>query len=185
MSLIASHGWGFCFEEAGREFNISPLLLESIARTESNLNPKAVNQNSNGSKDFGLMQINSYWVRTLAMPVDKLMNDACYNTRVGAKVLRGCIDSNGYNWNAVGCYNASTKSKRAKYAWKVFKNLEKCGKTVAKVSPAPVAAVPTPHPQQESTRELSVAISDIQNSDTVKPKQAPPELNPRPLTFDN
>ena len=117
----------FCFEDAGQEFRISPLLLESIARTESSLNPRAINRNSNGSVDYGLMQINSFWVKSYGLSSDDLLNDPCYNTKIGAWVLRQCMDRYGYNWEAVGCYNATSKCKRARYAWKVFNNLAKSG----------------------------------------------------------
>ncbi|HEY5974690.1 MAG TPA: lytic transglycosylase domain-containing protein [Geobacteraceae bacterium] len=117
----------FCFEDAGQEFRISPLLLESIARTESSLNPRAMNRNSNGSVDYGLMQINSFWVKAYGLSSEDLLNDPCYNTKIGAWVLKQCIDRYGYNWEAVGCYNATSKGKRARYAWKVFNNLAKSG----------------------------------------------------------
>lgn len=114
----------FCFEEAGKKYNISPVLLKSIARVESGLNPKAVNRNANGSTDMGLMQINSAWLKTLNVTRDDLMNDACLNTMTGAWVLRQCIDRHGYTWEAVGCYNAYSADKRVNYAWKVFHKLK-------------------------------------------------------------
>jgi soluble lytic murein transglycosylase-like protein len=123
----------FCFEDAGQEFRISPLLLESIARTESSLNPRAMNRNTNGSVDYGLMQINSFWVKTYGLSSEDLLNDPCYNTKIGAWVLKQCIDRYGYNWEAVGCYNATSKGKRARYAWKVFNNLAKSGPTPSTV----------------------------------------------------
>jgi soluble lytic murein transglycosylase-like protein len=123
LLLGAAEARAFCFEEAGREFRISPQLLESIARTESNLKPQAINRNLNGSVDYGLMQINSSWVRLFGISSDDLLSDACYNTRIGAWILRQCMDRYGYNWNAVGCYNAASKAKRARYAWKVFSDL--------------------------------------------------------------
>lgn len=121
--ICAPRAEAFCFDEAGTVYRISPQLLESIARTESNLNTNAINRNANGSFDYGLMQINSYWVRTYGLSSNDLMNDACYNVKVGAWILRQCMDHYGYNWNAVGCYNAASKAKRARYAWKVFTNL--------------------------------------------------------------
>ena len=114
----------FCFEEAGQRYNISPKLLRSIAQVESGLNPKAVNRNSNGSTDMGLMQINSSWLKTLNVTPDDLMNDPCLNTMTGAWVLRQCIDRHGYTWEAVGCYNAYSSHKRVNYAWKVFHKLK-------------------------------------------------------------
>jgi len=43
----------FCFENAGAQYGIHNHLLESIARVESNLNPRAINVNTNGSSDMG------------------------------------------------------------------------------------------------------------------------------------
>lgn len=123
LHLAAHEVRAFCFEEAGQEYQISPQLLESIARTESNLNQRAMNRNTNGSLDYGLMQINSYWVRTFDLSSSDLMQDACYNAKVGAWILRQCMDRHGYNWEAVGCYNAANKAKGARYAWKVFSDL--------------------------------------------------------------
>lgn len=129
LSLIISYLFpadlhSFCFEEAGKKYNISPVLLKSIARVESGLNPRAVNRNPNGSIDMGLMQINSAWLKTLKVTQDDLMNDACLNTMTGAWVLRQCIDRHGYTWEAVGCYNAYSADKRVNYAWKVFHKLK-------------------------------------------------------------
>lgn len=115
----------FCFEEAGRFYGISPELLRAIAEVESNYNPNAINYNSNGSYDFGLMQINSAWARTLGMDNWLRLGDPCFNVMVGAWVLAQCIDRYGYTWEAVGCYNARSPEKRTRYANKVFRALMK------------------------------------------------------------
>lgn len=116
-----------CFEEAGRGYSISPALLYAIAKVESNLNPGAVNRNTNGSYDYGLMQINSGWYATLGRDRWDRLSDACYNVHVGAWILRQCIDRYGYTWDAVGCYNASSKPKRTAYAWKIYNTLKQAG----------------------------------------------------------
>ena len=54
-----------CFVEAGRQYGIAPDLLEAMAKVESGYRPDAVNQNSDGSVDVGLLQINSFWYRSL------------------------------------------------------------------------------------------------------------------------
>lgn len=113
----------FCFDDAGKAFGISPALLEAIARTESNMNPKALNRNTNGTIDMGLMQINSSWVKPLALKPSEIMSDPCYNTFIGARILRQCIDRHGNSWEAVGCYNATKKQKRVDYSWKVYKRI--------------------------------------------------------------
>ncbi|OGW22166.1 MAG: hypothetical protein A2077_03825 [Nitrospirae bacterium GWC2_46_6] len=119
----------FCFEEAARTYGINQALIESIARTESNLNPKAVNKNLNGSMDMGLMQINSFWIKPLGLNAGELISNPCYNTMTGAKILKQCIDRYGYTWEAVGCYNATSKHKRANYSWKIFNALNKADRS--------------------------------------------------------
>ncbi|RLG22706.1 murein transglycosylase [Methanosarcinales archaeon] len=96
--------YGFCFEKAGLTYQISPRLLEAIARVESNMDPQAVNRNRDGSYDCGLMQINSRWQRVLGERWQYL-SDACYNVMVGAWILRDCADRYGYTWDAVACYH--------------------------------------------------------------------------------
>ena len=115
----------FCFEEAGKEHRISPELLKSIARVESGFNYKAVNKNRNGSRDLGLMQINSAWIDTLSLKRDELITDPCYNVMTGAGILRRCIDRHEYTWEAVGCYNAKSKGKREGYSWKIYRELKR------------------------------------------------------------
>ncbi|TAL25327.1 MAG: murein transglycosylase [Nitrospirae bacterium] len=110
----------FCFEEAGRAYDVNPKLLETIAMTESNLRPDAVNKNRDGTQDIGLMQINSSWIEKLELNAAYLIEDPCYNTFAGAKILRQCIDRHGYDWEAVGCYNASDRGKKIRYSWRVF-----------------------------------------------------------------
>ncbi|MBA4416501.1 MAG: murein transglycosylase [Syntrophus sp. (in: bacteria)] len=115
----------FCFENAGAQYGIHNRLLENIARVESNLNPRAINVNTNGSSDMGLMQINSFWIRTLSLRKEELLSNPCYNVMVGASILRTCIDRFGYSWEAVGCYNATGKDRKITYAWKVFNMMKR------------------------------------------------------------
>lgn len=115
--------FGFCFQDAGQQYSISPVLLETLARVESNLNPNAVHRNGNGSFDIGLMQINSAWMGRLNRRAEDLLSDPCANVMAGAWVLRHCLDAYGYTWQAVGCYNARSSGKRVDYAWKVFREL--------------------------------------------------------------
>jgi soluble lytic murein transglycosylase-like protein len=96
---------GYCFDEAGKDFGISPRLLEAISWTESRHDPSAININANGSTDFGHMQINSLWVSVIGETYLEL-DDPCYCTTVGAYILSGCIDRYGYNSDALSCYNS-------------------------------------------------------------------------------
>lgn len=55
-----------CLVAAARHHGVDPALLHAIAVVESGLNPRAVNRaNANGTRDIGLMQINSAWLPTL------------------------------------------------------------------------------------------------------------------------
>ena len=136
----ASGALAFCFEEAGNQYGISPLLLQTIAQVESGMNPRAIGFNPNGSTDLGLMQINSSWIETLQLRRDYLLGDPCYNVKMGARILKSCIDSHGYTWQAIGHYNAVAKEKQLPYCWKIYRALKKnkgCNAPVAQpVSPS-------------------------------------------------
>lgn len=114
-----------CWQEAGERYQVSPALLYAIARTESGLNPAAVNRNRNGSTDIGLMQINSVWLPQLAKHgiSERHLWEPCTNIHVGAWVLSQKVRKLGMTWDAVGAYNATTPAKRISYAWKVYANL--------------------------------------------------------------
>jgi soluble lytic murein transglycosylase-like protein len=130
--LLPSTLQSFCFEDAGKTYDIDHSLLEAIAVVESSMNPRAFHSNRNGSFDLGLMQINSAWVETLGLDRDKLMSDSCYNVMAGAKILKRCVDRHGLSWVAVGCYNATNLQKRIDYSWEVFHRLKtKGGKELA------------------------------------------------------
>jgi|AMWB02.1.fsa_nt_gi soluble lytic murein transglycosylase-like protein len=115
----------FCFEEAGSLYNVSPQILWAIAMVESGFKPDAVNRNTDGSYDYGLMQINSSWAQILGGDLWSSLGDPCTNVKVGAWILSGCVRKHGYTWEAVGAYNASKKHKRARYARKVYQALRK------------------------------------------------------------
>ena len=117
----------FCFERAGTLYGISPRLLEAIARVESNMDPRALNRNRDGSYDYGLMQVNSRWQAVLGGRW-KYLGDACYNVIIGAWILRRCVNRYGYGWDAVSCYhtgrplarlNGKRRARAVKYITRV------------------------------------------------------------------
>ena len=63
LFFIPESASAFCFDEAGEMYHVDPRLLWAIAKHESDFKPGAVNRNSDGSVDVGLMQINSWWVK--------------------------------------------------------------------------------------------------------------------------
>jgi soluble lytic murein transglycosylase-like protein len=114
-----------CFEWASQRYGMSALLLQAIAQQESGLNPKALNRNSNGSTDVGLMQINTSWLPTLARhgirPAD--LWDPCTNIMVGAWILGSNLVRMGPTVAALGAYNARDPVKRERYARQVLQRL--------------------------------------------------------------
>lgn len=116
-----------CFDEASRRYRIHPDLLRAISKVESNGNVSAVNRNRNGSRDIGHMQINSAWLPTLKQYGinEQSLFDPCINTYVGAWVLANNFKDLGYNWVAIGAYNAKSKDKRIRYARKVATALDR------------------------------------------------------------
>ncbi|MGE0289746.1 MAG: lytic transglycosylase domain-containing protein [Bradyrhizobium sp.] len=114
-----------CWEDAAQRYQVSSALLYAIARTESGLNPQAIGRNSNGSRDIGLMQINSAWLPTLASHGigERDLFEPCVNIHVGAWILAGNVSRLGYTWEAVGAYNAANPALRRSYVEKVRRHL--------------------------------------------------------------
>lgn len=107
--------YGACWEEAGKRYFLDPDLLMAIGMTESGLRAQARNHNRDGSYDVGLMQINSrHFPRLAAFGITekKLLNDPCVSVMAGAWILAQFVQHMGYNWNAVGAYNAGSRSDR-------------------------------------------------------------------------
>jgi soluble lytic murein transglycosylase-like protein len=121
--LSLSHD--YCFEEAGKQYEIAPVLLWAISKEESRFNPYAINFNRNGSYDYCHMQINSSWVYQIGENAWASLGDPCQCTKVGAWILSQCIRDHGYSWEAVGCYHAKNSHKRVLYSWKIQEALNK------------------------------------------------------------
>lgn len=134
LALCASLPAQACWQEAAARYQVNSNLLQAIARTESAMNPRAVGRNRNGSRDIGLMQINSAWLPTLATHgiTERDLFEPCTNIHVGAWVLAGNVSRLGYTWEAVGAYNAASPALRHAYIEKVRRHLPA----------APAASVP-------------------------------------------
>ncbi|UII70186.1 transglycosylase SLT domain-containing protein [Pseudomonas sp. HN11] len=130
MVLVSNHALAYCWEEVANRHNIEPELLQAIAAVESGYRAQAMNHaNRNGTRDIGLMQINSIHLPRLleqGITEDRLINEPCLSVEVGASILAEFIQRFGYNWTAVGSYNVGTGSGperealRMRYAEKIW-----------------------------------------------------------------
>ncbi|RJF96853.1 invasion protein [Noviherbaspirillum cavernae] len=124
LGPFSSHAHA-CWESAAARYGVNPYMLYAIAKTESSLNPAAINRNKNGSYDIGLMQINSSWFATLRKHGidEQQLYDPCTSIHVGAWILAQNMRRMGNSWDAVGAYNSSKPDIRLKYALKVYRNI--------------------------------------------------------------
>lgn len=116
-----------CWESAGATYHLDPWLLFAYAKTESSYVATAMNRNSNGSYDIGLMQINSSWLPTLrryGIGAQDLLNP-CRSIFVGAWIAAQNIQRFGYNIDGIGAYNSpGNVTIRRRYASKVYENYQ-------------------------------------------------------------
>lgn len=128
LLLLASQSvFANCWDKAANYYHVDAYLLYAIANVESGMNPYAIGQNHNGTRDVGLMQINSSHFNELerkGITEYQLMTEPCVSIMVGASILSSMIKVYGYNWEAVGAYKAGLKkenfSQRMQYARKVW-----------------------------------------------------------------
>lgn len=135
LLALSSSPHAMCWDEASAGYGIPSDILKAIARTESGFNTLARNINTDGSTDIGLMQINSSWLpvlKTYGISRHDLATDSCLNLKVGAWIVSNNVQKLGWNWDAIGAYNAGCKnlgknecqSRRSAYALKVHEALK-------------------------------------------------------------
>jgi soluble lytic murein transglycosylase-like protein len=117
LSSVYAGSFEHYFEEAGRHYNIPPLLLKNIATIESSGNPNAIRINDNGTKDYGLMQINSIHFRQLSRwgINERNIMDPKINIFVGSWLLSEHIKERGFNLQAIGNYHSKTQLHKEKW----------------------------------------------------------------------
>jgi hypothetical protein len=121
FSLVMSSAHAGCFEEAAHYQHVNPLILRAIAWQESHDHPEAVHLNENGSIDYGLMQINTIHLPTLARyGIDKgALMSPCKAVYIAAWHLRAQLNRYGNTWAAIGAYHSATPIFRDDYAVRI------------------------------------------------------------------
>lgn len=119
-----------CFDTVARKYRYDPDYLRAIAKKESSFNHLAIGKNNDGTRDIGLMQINTgnlTWLKSKfpQISIKKLLLDPCFNIHVAGYILNENFKTYGRKWVAVGAYNAGGKNNhkrikiRYQYALKV------------------------------------------------------------------
>lgn len=152
--------WERCFVDAALRYQVNPLLLRAIARQESSFRADAVNENTNGTRDIGVMQINTWW---LGGPLGKAglteehLFQPCLNIHVGAWILANEIQRHGLSWKAIGSYHSPTEWRQADYARRIHRHLVRelraMGKNI-EVAPPPEAQ-PAPPVEVADARQIA------------------------------
>ncbi|MBQ0961769.1 lytic transglycosylase domain-containing protein [Ideonella sp. 4Y11] len=183
-----------CFEFQAARFGLDASLLRSIAVVESGLRPGVDNNDHlprTGTRDIGLMQINTGWLPVLRQHGIGLreLRDPCTNIEVGAWILGDLVRRHGNSWDAVGAYNAACtqlkggacRRARSAYAWKVWRSqqrdaLRAPGETpsAARGLPAVQFAPTTPARSMRPTDPGLVSINALSQVARVDSSSLPP-----------
>lgn len=111
-----------CWRGAAQYHGVDLWLLYSIALVESNMNPRQIGRNKNGSLDLGMMQINTIWLNELGRYgiTSQHLMDGCTSVYVGAWIMSKNFRTYGHTWRAIGAYNSGTPAIGYNYARKVY-----------------------------------------------------------------
>lgn len=110
-----------CAIRAGKYYNVSPYLVQTLLKIEGGVKGSKV-RNTNGTYDYGPMQINTIWINELkrmeniTVPENRLINDVCYNIHIGTWILSNKINEvDGDIWRGLGNYHSKTPKYHNRY----------------------------------------------------------------------
>lgn len=84
--------WNELIYKVSEEEEIDPIFVKCIMTIESNGRAGVISKtNSNGTRDYGLMQINSTWASSFDL--QRILNDNEYAIRCGIKVIKRKIEA--------------------------------------------------------------------------------------------
>jgi hypothetical protein len=114
-----------CFDDAATYHHVNADVLRAIAWEESHNRPDARHTNTDGSIDYGLMQINSVHLETLARfgigTADLMV--PCKSLYIAAWHLQRQMAKYGNTWAAIGAYHSATPALRDAYAARIATRL--------------------------------------------------------------
>lgn len=99
-----------CINHAAVIYHVPATVILSVMKIENGRNGEA-NKNNNGTVDYGVMQINSTWLQSIA-PYGYTKHDiqynACKNVLVGTWILSQRIAEGKNIWQGIGNYHSHT-----------------------------------------------------------------------------
>ena len=130
-----------CLAAAAAFYHLPPRALVAIQVVEGG-RIGLTSRNADGSEDLGPMQVNTRWLAPLSAATgrpaaelrSRLVDDGCFNIRVGAAILR--IEANAAAGDlgvALGHYHSRTPVRAAAYRGRVLQAAERLFASAAPV----------------------------------------------------
>lgn len=116
---------GACVDAAADRYAVPADLVHAIMRVEGGA-AGVVSENTNGSRDLGVMQINSIHLPELAgygITEAALVEDECLSIQIGAWMLSRSIQASPDFWVGVGRYHSATPALNDAYQKRVWRQL--------------------------------------------------------------
>lgn len=85
--------WSDQIQQTAQSTGVDPNILATIMKMESDGDPNSRNHNSNGTNDWGLMQINDSTIQDLGLDPDRVKNDPMYNLWAAAQEVKSKQDT--------------------------------------------------------------------------------------------
>jgi hypothetical protein len=113
-----------CMLVVAATVGLPPRVLPVIQKIEGGA-PGVITLDSNGTQDFGVMQVNSIWIAPLAAraqlsPIEtrlRLIEDPCFNIAAAGLILQDyLVENHGELLPAIGDYHSHTPGLNAAYA---------------------------------------------------------------------
>lgn len=111
-----------CINQAAITYHVPAEVIISVLKVEGGRAGTA-SPNKNGTYDYGPMQINSIWAKTLAphgYTLEQIRNDPCVNVWVGTWILSQKIAQSSNLWRGIANYHSYTTDKNIVYQGKVW-----------------------------------------------------------------
>jgi len=130
ISLVANNSFSenfykfdSTFKSISKKYNVPFALLKAIALTENyKFSNKEKMNNKNKTVDYGLMQINSLWLKKLNIKKRDIVKPAV-NIGVAALIINDLISKYGYSWDTIGKYHSYTPKHKKKWLKKIKQNM--------------------------------------------------------------